>query len=175
MLYIIVDLKCCVNSWCTANWLSSIYIYLLLFQILFSSTLSQNIKQGSLCYTAGPFWLSILHIVPCIYVHSKLLIYPPHPTLNFLFLIPSTGWWILASHQVVVQLYPQSSVQIRISPTFTSRAMLLETWGSSYSVRGSCTTTASFRCWSKSLSLLQWWDCIVAPGNGVVWENDEKW
>ena len=28
--------------------------------------LSQNIEWGSLCYTIGPCWLSILHIVVCV-------------------------------------------------------------------------------------------------------------
>ena len=41
------------------------YIYVL-FNILFHSGLSQDIKYTSLCYTVGPCWLSILCIVVCI-------------------------------------------------------------------------------------------------------------
>ena len=37
----------------------------ILFQILFPFRLLQSIKQSSLCYTAGPCWLSILNIAMC--------------------------------------------------------------------------------------------------------------
>ena len=37
----------------------------ILFQILFPIRLLQNIEQGSLCYTVGPCWLSILNIAVC--------------------------------------------------------------------------------------------------------------
>ena len=37
----------------------------ILFQIIFPFRLLQNIEQSSLCYTAGPCWLSILNIVVC--------------------------------------------------------------------------------------------------------------
>ena len=36
------------------------------FQILFPVRLLQNIEQNSLCYTAGPCWLSILNIAVCM-------------------------------------------------------------------------------------------------------------
>ena len=49
----IVDLQC---FRCTAKWF--IYIYIL-FQILFHCRLLQDIEYSSLCYTVGPFWLSI--------------------------------------------------------------------------------------------------------------------
>ena len=42
-----------------------IYIYIL-FQILFYYRLLQDIEHGSLCYTVGPYCLSILYIVVCI-------------------------------------------------------------------------------------------------------------
>ena len=38
--------------------------------------LLQNIEYISLCYTVGPYWLSILYIVVCLYVSPKCLIYP---------------------------------------------------------------------------------------------------
>ena len=37
----------------------------ILFQILFPFRLLQNIEQSSLCYTVGPYWLSILNIALC--------------------------------------------------------------------------------------------------------------
>ena len=45
------------------------YIYIhtyILFQILFPYRLLQDIEYSSLCYTVGPYWLSILYIVVCI-------------------------------------------------------------------------------------------------------------
>ena len=39
-----------------------------LFQILFPFRLLQDIEYSSLCYTVGPYGLSILYIVVCIYV-----------------------------------------------------------------------------------------------------------
>ena len=49
---------------------SHIYIYshmcIYFFQIIFPYRLLQNIEYGSLCYTVGPCWLSILYIVVCI-------------------------------------------------------------------------------------------------------------
>ena len=57
----------------------------LLFQILFSFRLLQNIEQSSLCYTVGPCWLSILNIVVCT-CHSQIpnlsLPRPPFRTFN---------------------------------------------------------------------------------------------
>ena len=41
------------------------YIYIL-FQILFHYSLLQDIEYSSLCYTVGPYCLSILYIVVCI-------------------------------------------------------------------------------------------------------------
>ena len=49
----------------------SIYIYIL-FKILFSCMLLQNIEYSSLCYTVGPSLLSILYTVVCI-CYSKIL------------------------------------------------------------------------------------------------------
>ena len=46
---------------------SVIHIHMfILFQVLFSYGLSQNIEQTSLCYIVDPFWLYILYIVVCI-------------------------------------------------------------------------------------------------------------
>ena len=42
---------------------SVIHVHIsILFQILFPFSLLHNIEQSSLCYTAGPCWLSILFI-----------------------------------------------------------------------------------------------------------------
>ena len=40
---------------------------LILFQILFPFRLLHNIEQNYLCYTVGPYWLSILNIAVCTY------------------------------------------------------------------------------------------------------------
>ena len=37
----------------------------ILFQILFPFRLLHNIERSSLCYTVGPFWVSILNIAVC--------------------------------------------------------------------------------------------------------------
>ena len=37
-----------------------------LFQILFPYQLLQNTEYGSICYTVGPCWLSILYVVICV-------------------------------------------------------------------------------------------------------------
>ena len=66
-------------SWiyrCSLFWLHMCSIKLLflflhispLFQILFPFMLLQNIEWSSLCYTVGPFWLSILFLNFLIYL-----------------------------------------------------------------------------------------------------------
>ena len=37
----------------------------ILFKILFPFRLLQSIEQSALCYTVGPYWLSILNIAVC--------------------------------------------------------------------------------------------------------------
>ena len=52
----------------------------ILFLILFPYRLLQSIEYSSLCYTVGPCWLSILHILVCI-CQSQ----PPNSSLPFIF------------------------------------------------------------------------------------------
>ena len=55
-----------------------------LFQILFPLSFLQNIEQHSLCYTLGPYWLSVLNTevvfvertFPCV---SKILFFHDNP------------------------------------------------------------------------------------------------
>ena len=54
-----------------------IIIYIL-FQILFSYSLLQNIEYSSLCYTVDPRSLSIL-CMWCVYANPNFLIYPSPP------------------------------------------------------------------------------------------------
>ena len=61
----IIDLQCCVSFRCIAKWFS--YTYIPSFSDSFPYRLLQNTESSSLCYTVGPYWLSILHIVMCIY------------------------------------------------------------------------------------------------------------
>ena len=44
---------------------NSVTLVSVLFQIIFPFRLLYNIKQSSLCYTIGPFWLFILNAVVC--------------------------------------------------------------------------------------------------------------
>ena len=54
------------------------YIYLLLFKILFPYRPLQSIEYSSLCYTVGPYSLSILYIV----------VYMSTPIFQFMLLFP---------------------------------------------------------------------------------------
>ena len=59
-----------------------------LFQILFPYRLLQSIEQSSLCYTVGPYQLSILYIVVCMcQSQSSNLSYPPPGNHKFIFYI----------------------------------------------------------------------------------------
>ena len=67
-----------------------VYIYLLFFQILFPYRQLQSTEQSSLCYTVGPYQLSILYIVVCIcQSQSPNLSFLPFPpdNHNFVFYI----------------------------------------------------------------------------------------
>ena len=50
-----------------------------LFQILFPYRPLQSTEQSSLCYTVGPYQLSILHIVVCICQSQSPTLSLPHP------------------------------------------------------------------------------------------------
>ena len=77
----IVNLPCCVNLCCTAEWLSYTHIYIL-FYILYHYGLSWDIEYNSLCYTIGPC-LSILYIIIVCFCWSQtpslFLSHPPFP------------------------------------------------------------------------------------------------
>ena len=62
--FIIVDLQCSVDFYCTAKRCNYTYIYTFFFS---HYLLSQEIGYASLCYTAGPPCLSILNGIVCIY------------------------------------------------------------------------------------------------------------
>ena len=69
----IVDLQCCVNLYCTTQWFSYTYIYILFHIPLW---LSQAILYSSMCSTVGPRCLSIL----CIMVYIANPKPPIHPS-----------------------------------------------------------------------------------------------
>ena len=79
----IVHLQCCVNFYYTSKWFSYTYICIyIFFHVLFHYGLSQDIEYSSLCYTEGPYCLSIsvytsLHplILNSLYYHLP----PPSP------------------------------------------------------------------------------------------------
>ena len=76
-----VDLQCCVSFRCTTKCDSVIRIHIfILFQILFSCWLSQNIEQSSLCSRS---LLVICCIQQYVCINPKLLIYPSSPRFPF--------------------------------------------------------------------------------------------
>ena len=56
----IIDLQCHIS------FKTQLYIYIL-FQIIFHYRLLHDTDYSSLCYTIGPYCLSILYIVVCVY------------------------------------------------------------------------------------------------------------
>ena len=58
----IVDLQCCVGFGYIAKWFSYINTCICIYSFS-NSYLLQDIEYGSLCYTGGLCWLSILYIV----------------------------------------------------------------------------------------------------------------
>ena len=51
----------------------------MLFQTLFLFMLLQNTESSSLCYTAGPCWLSVLKIAVCTCQSQTPTLPPPPP------------------------------------------------------------------------------------------------
>ena len=87
----VVDLQRCVSFWYTAKWFSYTYV---VFQILFSYRLLQDVEYSSLCYTLGPC-LSVLCIVVCICEsQTPDLSSSPFPFdhLKFVSVSASNGW-----------------------------------------------------------------------------------
>ena len=64
---IIVNLQCSVNYYCTAKWLSHIYIYSF-SDITLHDIPSQGTRYSSLCYTAGSHCLFIPKAIVSIYL-----------------------------------------------------------------------------------------------------------
>ena len=58
------------------------YMYIL-YQILFHYRLLQDAECSSLSYVVGPYCLPILYVIVCVYVNTKLLIYPLPPSFLF--------------------------------------------------------------------------------------------
>ena len=78
----ILDLQCRVNFCYTA--VTQFYIYIL-SHILFHCGFSQDMEYSSLCYTVGPYCLSILYIAVCIcssQTPSPSSPAPPSPLVN---------------------------------------------------------------------------------------------
>ena len=89
--FIIVDLQRCVSFSCRAKWFRYPYIYVsCIFFGFFSLTCYYQISSMFLCYTVGPYWLSISYIVAYI---SEKAVAPHSSTLAWK--IPWTeepGW-----------------------------------------------------------------------------------
>ena len=80
-IFIIFDLQCCANFYCTAKRPSHtckyIYIYIyILFLILSSVMFYPKSEYSSLYCTVGPHYLSILNVIVCIYQPQTPS--PPH-------------------------------------------------------------------------------------------------
>jgi len=59
-----VDLQCCINFLSTVVTQLCIYYNIcIIFHILFHYNFSQDIEYSSLCYTVGPWCLSIIYII----------------------------------------------------------------------------------------------------------------
>ena len=52
------------------------------FSNSFPIRLLQNIEQSSLCYTAGPCWLSVLNIAMCTCQLQDNVHFQPQPVMN---------------------------------------------------------------------------------------------
>ena len=65
LICVVKHKQCCVSGIQQSESIVHIHIFIL-FQVLFSYSLSQNIEQSPLCYTVGPCWLFILFIVVCV-------------------------------------------------------------------------------------------------------------
>ena len=77
------------------NKVIQLYIHMyFFFQIFFPCRLLQNIEYTSLYYTVGPFWLSILDTVVCVYVNPKHLIYPPSSLITISLFSMSVGLFL---------------------------------------------------------------------------------
>ena len=84
-----VDLQYCVSFGISQSD-SVVHMHTpILFQILSSFRLLQNIEQSSLCYTVGPCWLAILNIVVCQFQTPNLCTptLPPFPFGNYTFIL----------------------------------------------------------------------------------------
>ena len=75
----IVDLQCCVGSKSTAEWFSHTHTGVCFFWILSPYSLLLSIEQSSLCYTVGPYWLSILYssVYPSGFPGGSVINNPP--------------------------------------------------------------------------------------------------
>ena len=70
----IVNLQCCVNFWCSAEWLSHTPTYS--FLILLCCGWSQSTEHSSPYYTVGSYCLSILNMYQFASASPRLLMHP---------------------------------------------------------------------------------------------------
>ena len=77
------------------------YIYIYIYIYIY-----QNNEQSFLCYTVGPWWLTILYLQH-VYVNPKLLIYPPSPfpfdNHKFVFYVCGSVSVLYTSHLVLTK------------------------------------------------------------------------
>ena len=59
----IFDLQCCVNFYCTAQWLHDTHTHI---YIIFHYGFSWDIEYSSLCYPVGPCCLSSKQLYTCV-------------------------------------------------------------------------------------------------------------
>ena len=84
---------------------SVIHIHVSILQTPLPSRLPHNIEQGSLCYTVGPYWQSILNIAVCTCPSQTPSLSPTDSELS----CPRATFWETFSFMV---LWPQSSTHL---------------------------------------------------------------
>ena len=88
----IIALQCCVNSCHTSTWISHKYTYVPSFLNSPSTFLSSRLSQSSLSHTSNSHWLSILHMVVCMFPCYSIC-----PMLSFLLCVHESVLYVYTS------------------------------------------------------------------------------
>ena len=114
--YSTVDLQCCANLCCTAEWLSLSYTHrYILFKYSFSWWFVPGYWGSSLCFTVGPCCLSILYVMVCIYhplTPSASFPLPPRNHKSVLCICEFCFGWVISwnvFHRMLVLEYVNMS------------------------------------------------------------------
>ena len=85
---------------------SVIHIHIfILFQILFPYRLLHNIEQSSLCYTVGPFWLSVFLSISKIFIYLLFWLRQVFIAVRWLSLaVANRGYSFIAVHRLLIMV-----------------------------------------------------------------------